>query len=156
MNAIVDLQIADENSSCPSQKQCEQVLQMVLDTLGITESKECTIRVVGEKESAELNEQYRGKEGATNVLSFRFDSPIDIEVDLLGDLIICSPIVVEQAKAQHKSEAMHWHHLIVHGCLHLLGYDHLDDADSDKMEALECEIMMKLGYSDPYESTSNL
>ena len=112
------------------------------------------IRVVDKEESASLNEQYRNKQGATNVLSFTFESPVDIdlemETDLLGDLVICAPLVTEQAMEQNKTIEMHWTHLIVHGILHLLGYDHLNETDSDEMESLERKIMTKLGYSDPY------
>jgi len=151
MNIIVDLQIMVENICCPDLFQCEQAIQQVFDTLEIAESKECTIRIVDYQESAELNEQYRDKQGATNVLSFPFESPVEIEIDLLGDLVICAPLVIEEANQQNKTLTMHWSHLIVHGCLHLLGYDHIDDEDAREMEALECQIMKKLGFPDPYK-----
>lgn len=151
MKAVVDLQLACEDYSTPDQEQCEQIVQGVLDSLGIQEPKECTIRVVDEAESAELNQQYRGKGGPTNVLSFPFETMVEMDIDLLGDLVICAPVVIRQAKEQNKSEAMHWAHLIVHGCLHLLGYDHIEAADASKMEALEIAIMDKLGYPDPYQ-----
>ena len=154
MTAIVDLQLALENLKSPSQTQCEEIVQSVMDALDIDTDKECTIRVVDREESAILNEQYRNKIGATNVLSFAFESPVDInlemEVDLLGDLVICSPLVEEQAIAQNKTKEMHWTHLIVHGILHLLGYDHLNNDDSEEMESLERKIMSNLGFSDPY------
>lgn len=155
MTVVVDLQLADENLSSPTQIQCEEIVQSVMDTLNLNDNIECTIRVVNREESAGLNRQYRDKEGATNVLSFEFELPVDIdlemEIDLLGDLVICAPLVAEQAIEQNKSLEMHWTHLIVHGILHLLGYDHLNEADSDKMETLERKIMHKLGYSDPYK-----
>lgn len=151
MAAIVDLQLACKGFECPDQGQCAKIIQQVLEAVGITDTKECTIRIVELKESSELNEQYRGKTGATNVLSFPFESPIAIDIDLLGDLVICAPLVIEQAKQQNKTVTMHWTHLIVHGCLHLLGYDHETDADVNNMEMIECEIMNKLGYSDPYK-----
>ena len=150
MNAVVDLQLAMENTNCPDVRQCEKIVQQVLDIVGIAESKECTIRIVDKEESALLNEQYRGIKGATNVLSFAFESPVEMAIDLMGDLVICDPLVIEQAKQQNKSELMHWTHLIVHGCLHLLGYDHIDDNDAEEMEKLECQIMEKMGYSNPY------
>jgi len=150
MSAVVDLQLATENTSCPDQHLCQQVIQQVLDTLGITDSKECTIRIVDKQESAQLNEQYRGIKGATNVLTFVFESPVEIDIDLLGDLVICAPLVIEQAKRQNKTELMHWSHLIVHGCLHLFGYDHIGDSDAQIMEDLECQIMQNLGYANPY------
>jgi len=135
MNIIVDLQIMVENICCPDLFQCEQAIQQVFDTL----------------ESAELKAQYRDKQGATNVLSFPFESPVEIEIDLLGDLVICAPLVIEEANQQNKTLTMHWSHLIAHGCLHLLGYDHIDDEDAREMEALECQIMKKLGFPDPYK-----
>ena len=151
MAAIVDLQLACKGFECPDRGQCEKIIQQVLEAVGITDTKECTVRIVELKESSELNEQYRGKTGATNVLSFPFESPIAIDIDLLGDLVICAPLVIEQAKQQNKSESMHWTHLIVHGSLHLLGYDHETDADANNMEMIECEVMNKLGYSNPYK-----
>lgn len=151
MEAIVDLQLIVEESQCPDQNQCEHIVLETLKIAGVTETKECTIRVVDRAESAELNEQYRNKQGATNVLSFPFEAPIEIDIDLLGDLVICAPLVIEEAKQQNKAADMHWSHLIVHGCLHLLDYDHSEDIDADKMEGLERQVMNKLGYSDPYK-----
>jgi len=150
METIVDLQLMVEDSQCPDQNQCEHIVLETLKMVGVTETKECTIRVVDQAESAELNEQYRKKQGATNVLSFPFEAPIEIDIDLLGDLVICAPLVIEEATQQNKAVVMHWSHLIVHGCLHLLGYDHIDDGDANKMEGLERQIMKQLGYSDPY------
>ncbi len=151
MEAIVDLQLIVDDSQCPGQNQCVLVVLETLKMVGVTESKECTIRVVDRAESAELNEQYRDKQGATNVLSFPFEAPIEIDIDLLGDLVICAPLVIEEATKQNKTVEMHWNHLIVHGCLHLLGYDHLKDEDADKMEDFERQVMNKLGHPDPYK-----
>ncbi|MCP3672877.1 MAG: rRNA maturation RNase YbeY [Gammaproteobacteria bacterium] len=151
MEAIVDLQMIVEDSQCPDQNQCENIVLETLKIADVSETKECTIRVVDRTESAELNEQYREKQGATNVLSFPFDAPIEIDIDLLGDLVICAPLVSEEAKQQSKTIEMHWNHLIVHGCLHLLGYDHIKDEDADKMESFERQVMNKLGYPDPYK-----
>ena len=151
MKAIVDLQLAIENINHPDLDLCEKIMLEVLTAVGISDSKECTIRIVDEQESAALNEQYRSKQGATNVLSFPFESPAEIDLNLLGDLVICAPVVIEEAQQQRKSEIQHWCHLIVHGCLHLLGYDHSDDEEAVEMEKLECRIMMKLGYPDPYQ-----
>ena len=111
---------------------------------------ELTIRFVDEKESAELNEQYRDKTGSTNVLSFPFEAPPDVELDLLGDLIICSDVVKKQASEQGKEELAHWAHMVVHGTLHLLGYDHLTDDEAIIMEMKEIQILSQLGYTDPY------
>jgi len=115
---------------------------------------ELTIRFVSEAESAALNEQYRSKKGSTNVLSFPFETPAeiedDIELNLLGDLVICSDVVTRQAQQQQKLELAHWAHMIVHGTLHLLGYDHLTDEEADIMENKEVQILSQLGYPDPY------
>lgn len=151
MEAIVDLQLMVKDSQCPDQNQCEHIVLETLKIAGVTETKECTIRVVARDESAELNEQYRNKQGATNVLSFPFEAPIEIDIDLLGDLVICAPLVTEEAIQQNKTVEMHWNHLIVHGCLHLLGYDHIEDEDANKMEGLERQVMKQLGHPDPYE-----
>lgn len=115
---------------------------------------ELTIRFVDEKESAELNQQYRHKTGSTNVLSFPFESPPEVEneveLNLLGDLVICSDVVKKQAAEQQKEELAHWAHMVVHGTLHLLGYDHLTDDEAAVMENKEIKILAQLGYSDPY------
>jgi len=151
MNAIVDLQLATDNSKAPDVEFCEQVVSQVLKSLKITESKECTIRIVDEKESSALNEQFRNKMKPTNVLSFPFESPVEMDIELLGDIVICAPIVISEAKQQNKPEKMHWTHLIAHGCLHLLGYDHQNEAEADIMERLERSILNKLGFTDPYQ-----
>jgi len=151
MKAIVDLQLAIEDLEVPEQRQCEQIISQMLSVLALTESKECTIRIVGIKESAALNKQYRNKEGATNVLSFPFDSPVEMDIDLLGDLVICAPLVISEAKQQGKSAELHWAHLIVHGCLHLLGYEHQLETEAEQMEELERLILGKMGHTDPYQ-----
>ncbi len=151
MNAIVDLQLAMENIEAPDREFCEQVVSQVLQTLNITEPKECTIRIVDEKESAELNAQFRNKDKPTNVLSFPFESPVAMDIGLLGDIVICAPVVVSESKQQNKSENMHWTHLITHGCLHLLDYDHQNEAEAEEMENLERTVLNKLGFTDPYQ-----
>ena len=151
MSAIVDLQLAIENSEAPDCEFCEQVVSEVLDTLKIIESKECTIRIVDEKESAALNTQYRNKNNPTNVLSFPFEAPLEMDIELLGDIVICAPVVTSEAKQQNKSESMHWTHLITHGCLHLLGFDHQSETEAEEMENLERTVLSNLGYTDPYQ-----
>ena len=130
----------------------DDVLKWVKETLTFENHGdiELTIRFVNEEESAELNEQYRHKTGPTNVLSFPFQAPAEVELNLLGDLIICVDVVKQQASEQKKEELAHWAHMVVHGTLHLLGYDHLTDAEADTMEAKEIKILSKLGYSNPY------
>jgi len=112
---------------------------------------ELSIRVVDEAESAELNLTYRGKVNSTNVLSFPFDSEIALEPILLGDLIICAPVVQREAVAQSKPVQNHWAHMVVHGCLHLLGYDHIEDGEAEEMEALETRILQSLSIPNPYQ-----
>ncbi|WP_407312571.1 rRNA maturation RNase YbeY [Pseudomonas sp. nanlin1] len=112
---------------------------------------EMTIRLVDETEARELNHTYRHKDYATNVLSFPADVPDDmLDIPLLGDLVICSQVVAREALEQGKALEAHWAHLVIHGCLHLLGYDHIDDEEADEMEALERELLAELGYPDPY------
>jgi probable rRNA maturation factor len=117
----------------------------------VTDDCELSIRVVDETESADLNSTYRGKTGPTNVLSFPFDSDIALTPILLGDLVICAPVVEREAKEQGKLSEHHWAHMVVHGCLHLLGYDHIDDAEAVEMETLETQVLSLLAVNDPYQ-----
>ena len=100
---------------------------------------------------AELNRMYRQKEGPTNVLSFSCDVPEGVPCQILGDLVICAPVVEREALEQNKSLEAHWAHLVVHGILHLLGFDHMEDTAAEEMEALEIKILQDLGYTNPYE-----
>ena len=111
---------------------------------------EVSIRIVGEAEGAELNARYRGKTGPTNVLSFPAELPAGVPLPTVGDLVICAPVVAREAQAQGKPLSAHWAHLTVHGCLHLIGYDHEQEAEAAAMEALETEILAGLGFPDPY------
>jgi probable rRNA maturation factor len=111
---------------------------------------ELAIRIVDAIEGRALNRDYRGKDYATNVLSFPAELPSGVDLPLLGDLAICAPVVLREAAEQGKPVAHHWAHLTVHGVLHLLGHDHLVDADAERMEALETRIHATLGIPDPY------
>lgn len=112
---------------------------------------EMTIRLVDEAEGRELNHTYRHKDYATNVLSFPADVPDDLlDIPLLGDLVICVAVVEREAAEQGKSLEAHWAHLVIHGCLHLLGYDHIEDDEAEEMEALERTLLAELGHPDPY------
>jgi probable rRNA maturation factor len=115
------------------------------------EHAELVIRLVDPAESQELNRQYRGKDRPTNVLSFPSDAPAVVGSHLLGDLVICAPLVLREAEEQGKSATAHWAHMVVHGVLHLLGYDHQEEAAGEIMERLEQEIMAVLGFNDPYQ-----
>jgi len=109
-----------------------------------------SVRVVDENEIADLNQRYRTKAGPTNVLSFPFEDPPGVESDELGDIIICAPVVQREAEEQGKSETAHWAHMVVHGVLHLCGYDHVNDADAEVMENTETKILTGLGFPAPY------
>ena len=108
------------------------------------------IRIVGAKEGRALNRHYRGKDYATNVLSFPAELPEGVKMPLLGDLVICAPVVAREAKEQRKPVVAHYAHLTVHGVLHLLGWDHDDDKEAEAMEQLERDILAELGLPDPY------
>ncbi|MCL7946046.1 rRNA maturation RNase YbeY [Marinobacter sp. ATCH36] len=145
----VDVQRAVEASGVPEDADLERWAQAAW--LG-EDPSEVTVRIVTVAESAELNGQYRGKSGPTNVLSFPFEAPAGITVPLAGDLVICAPVVEKEAAEQHKALAEHWAHMVVHGMLHLQGYDHIDDSDAGVMEALEIRLLGQLGFSNPYET----
>lgn len=112
---------------------------------------EISLLIVDEAEGAELNQQWRNKSGPTNVLSFPSDLPAELGLPLLGDLIICAPVVAREALEQKKSLNSHWAHMMVHGTLHLLGFDHIDDDQAEEMESLETDILARIGYPDPYQ-----
>ena len=148
-NIIVDLQIACDDKVIPEKIDFQRWVESAL--VPYNKPFELTVRLVNIEESRELNHQYRGKDKATNVLSFPFDVPEGIELDLLGDLVICVDVVEQEAKEQQKNVNAHWAHMTVHGCLHLLGFDHIEDDEADEMDALETKIITGLGYPAPYE-----
>ena len=119
--------------------------------LGDNQDTEMTVRIVDEAESAQLNQTYRHKPGPTNVLSFPFENPPGVSLPLLGDVVICAPVVEREADEQHKAPQAHWAHMVVHGTLHLQGYDHIAAKDAEQMEHLEVDILRQLGFSNPYE-----
>lgn len=149
--ATIDLQLATEHDHLPTLSQLSKWVDETLAKANANPQSELTIRIVDKEESHSLNHQYRGFDKPTNVLSFPFDAPPGIEVDLLGDLVICAPIVEKEAKEQNKPQIAHWAHLVIHGTLHLLGFDHIEDEEAEEMEGLEKEIMHSLGYEDPYK-----
>ncbi len=118
-------------------------------------SAQLTIRITGREESRRLNETYRRKAGPTNVLSFSFEEPELLQPPLLGDVVICAPIVAAEAREQGKAPRAHWAHMVVHGVLHLLGYDHENEDDARRMEAEERKVLAGLGYGDPYDEEDN-
>jgi probable rRNA maturation factor len=152
--ATLDLQVALPVADLPRPEHFLAWAEAAL--LPENRGAELVIRLVDEAESAELNETYRGKTGPTNVLSFPFDMPPEVEeLQLLGDLVICVPVVRREAAEQGKAESAHWAHLVVHGTLHLQGYDHQAEAEAEEMEGLERQILARLGYPDPYHEEAD-
>ena len=149
----VDLQNDEKFDNLPEPGLLKQWVESSL--LSVYEQLEQTVRVVGENESRTLNSQFRGINRSTNVLSFPSESDY-LEYACLGDLVICAPVVTDEARQQAKSMEAHWAHMVVHGMLHLQGYDHENDTDAEKMEALEVKILSALGYSNPYNTESNI
>lgn len=144
----LDLQIASDGQA-PSLAQLQQWCALALRQR--TADSELTIRLVDEAEGRELNNTWRHKDYPTNVLSFPADVPEGLlDIPLLGDLVICVPVVEREAAEQGKSLEAHWAHLVIHGCLHLLGYDHIDDAEAEEMEGLEQNLLAELGHPAPY------
>lgn len=118
--------------------------------LGPDATGELTLRIVDADESAALNRRFRGGRGPTNVLSFPSDAPKSGRDAPIGDVVVCAPVVVDEAERQHQALEGHWAHMVVHGTLHLLGFDHETDEGAETMEARERELMAELGFPDPY------
>ncbi len=148
----VDLQSAVEKTvETPARESIERWVRAALEGAGFTGREvELTVRMVDPEESARLNRTYRHKSGSTNVLSFPFENPPGVVLPLLGDLVICASVVEQQAVGQDKPLMAHWAHMIVHGVLHLLGYDHIEPQQRQEMEMLEISILAGLGYKNPY------
>ncbi|WP_335342326.1 rRNA maturation RNase YbeY [Sedimenticola hydrogenitrophicus] len=149
MNLLLEIQRVVEGDGIPGPMQFQAWAEAALH--GRLERAELVVRIVDREESRQLNREYRGKDSPTNVLSFPFEAPAVVANDLLGDLVICAPLVAEEAAEQGKPLEAHWAHLLVHGVLHLLGFDHINDPEAETMEGLEVEILESLGYSDPYQ-----
>lgn len=148
-NIILDIQIACSNKIYrPKKKDFEIWLKKILKNK--KKIYEITIRIVGKTEIQEINLKYRGKKKPTNILSFTYSENKKNNVIFLGDLIICNTILQEEAKIQKKILKAHWAHIIIHGTLHLLGYSHENYIQQKKMELLETNIMLTLGYQNPY------
>lgn len=145
----ISIQKADRDAKTPALKQLRDWSEMVLKQQKIRNSELC-IRIVNEKESAQLNQHYRHKSGATNVLSFPANIPAGLAIPLLGDIVICATVVNREAIEQGKVRAAHWAHMVVHGNLHLLGFDHIRNREAAEMEALESKILAKMGFANPY------
>jgi probable rRNA maturation factor len=144
------------NTDTPNEQECLVWVKSAL--AGRKDQATVSIRIVDSAESQQLNRDYRGKDKPTNVLSFPFDAPQGVPEEafdyMLGDLVVCAPIVIEEAHAQNKEIGHHWSHLLIHGTLHLLGYDHIKDEEAETMEQLERDILATLGVPDPYLDNS--
>lgn len=149
MNEI-EIQTAVKSEELPSADRLQRWVDAAL--ADYPTDTELVIRIVDKAESSRLNEQYRHKQGPTNILSFPFEVPEGVPLNLLGDLVICAPVVAEEARAQNKPLENHWAHIVVHGILHLLGYDHIDEVDAEEMENKEITILAQLNISNPYEA----
>ncbi|MCK5477779.1 MAG: rRNA maturation RNase YbeY [Methylococcales bacterium] len=149
---FLDFQIVSQSKQLPTLDQFQYWVDAILKDG--TQDSEIVIRIVDEDEMTRFNEQYREKKGSTNILSFPFESPEGFDSNLLGDLLICAPVVENESRLQNKKLEHHWAHMIVHGVLHLLGYDHIDDKEAEEMEALEIKILKTIKIKNPYEEKS--
>jgi probable rRNA maturation factor len=148
MTLIVDIQMASASEEAPDPQSIERWIGAAIgDQRGSTE---LSVRIVDAEEGQALNEQFRGSTGATNVLSFPFENESPEPLPLIGDIVICAPVVAKEAREQNKTLNAHWAHMMIHGVLHLLGYDHQNENDANLMESLETEIMQGLGFPPPY------
>lgn len=157
MDISVDIQVASEGDDPPEPDSIRRWLRAVLDReLPARDPREIelSVRLVDREESQALNRRYRQKDYPTNVLSFPSELPADLPFLHLGDIVVCAPVIGEEARAQGKAPFAHWAHMFVHGALHLLGYDHVEDADAQVMEAKEVSILAQLGIADPYLTPS--
>ena len=150
MTDNLDVQYASSISDVPAAESIRQWARAALSEANAT--AELTVRVVDEAEIAHLNQAYRDKRGATNVLAFPAEPPPEAGLSLLGDVVICAPVVIAEAQAQSKAAQAHWAHLVIHGILHLQGFDHENEPQAAEMETREVDILARLGYSNPYET----
>ena len=152
MTHEIDLQVACTPTELPTKEQFQLWVDTALAEVSSEPKQEfeLTIRLVNNEESQQLNMQYRGKDKPTNVLSFPFEVPEGVELNLLGDLIICIEVMKQEAQEQNKALFDHWAHLVIHGCLHLVGFDHISDTEAVELEYIESSILKKLGISNPY------
>ncbi len=152
----ITIQRAEKRASSPKSSSLKRWAKCALAKK--IELGEITIRIVDEAEMTSLNSTFRYKKYPTNVLSFPFTTPdtIELEIPLLGDIVICAAVVNKEAEDQQKPVEAHWAHMVVHGIFHLLGYDHETDNDAEIMESLEIETLQALGFANPYEIGDNI
>lgn len=151
MTLVVDVDYATKAPWAPSRARLAQWAHAAAGRAGAR--AELAIRVVGPRESRRLNREWRGKDKATNVLSFPGATRVSsVDFAHLGDLVICASVVAREAREQRKTLSAHWAHMVVHGTLHLLGFDHERDADANRMEGREKRVLARLGFPNPYRS----
>ena len=159
MAVTLDLQFAAEidpkNVEVPERQWFEKWILASLKKANQADEAELTVRIVDEAEIKTLNETYRHKTGVTNVLSFPFEAPAEVSLSekFLGDIVICAPVIQQEARQQDKPLLHHWAHMTVHGTLHLLGYDHITARQAEEMETLEIDILSEFGIPNPYIET---
>ncbi|HSC68940.1 MAG TPA: rRNA maturation RNase YbeY [Cellvibrio sp.] len=146
----IDIESNSQSRQIPTLAELQNWISAALTSQEFEEA-EVSVYIVDEAEGQELNAQYRGKDYPTNVLSFPADIAEEVGVPLLGDLVVCAPVVEREALEQGKSLHAHWAHMLIHGTLHLVGFDHIDDDDAETMETLETQIVTGLGYPAPYQ-----
>lgn len=154
MNVDIDLQIATDEteSNYPSVEKMTLWASTALTLGGRDTDCELTVRLVSSEEIHELNNTYRHVDRPTNILSFPFETPDGLEeMPFIGDLVICKEVLLKECSEQNKTLEEHFCHLIIHGCLHLIGYDHIEDEEAQVMEGLEIKALAKLGFKNPYE-----
>jgi probable rRNA maturation factor len=151
----IDIENNSQSEQVPAFAELERWISAALKSQQFEEA-EVSVYIVDEEEGQELNAQYRGKDYPTNVLSFPADIAEEVGIPLLGDLVICAPVVEREAQEQGKTLAAHWAHMLVHGTLHLVGFDHIEDDEAEIMETLETQIVTGLGYPAPYQDTSEV
>jgi probable rRNA maturation factor len=148
MTTCIDIENVSDNDDVPEPECIRRWASSALTQLA---DAELSIRIVNEEDITDLNSRYRDKHKTTNVLSFPADLPEEIDIPLLGDIIICASVVNQEALEQNKTAEAHWAHMTIHGVLHLMGYDHINDEEAEEMEALETRLLQQLGFPAPYE-----
>ena len=149
VTSVIDIQINGFSSEVPDKRQIREWAHAVFSLLN-RRLVPLTVRIVDEREIRDLNRLYRGKDQITNVLSFAYEPLPNVDVDLLGDIVICGSVVTKEAKDQEKLFMDHWAHIVIHGTLHLFGYDHETDDEAVTMERLEIKLLNGLGFANPY------
>ena len=150
----LDIQVALNNKPAryvPSNESFVQWITTALVKAGYKKQNAIiSLRIVEEEEIKELNSKYRNLDKSTNVLSFPYEALPDVDINLLGDIVVCAAVVESEALEQSKTVEQHWAHMIIHGVLHLIGYDHIEEHQAVEMETLEIDILANLGIPDPY------